>query len=62
MKFIRPTNTSIHQNKVITSIIDIVMMCTSVKTPCLFCRKEKDRAKANEKKKKDPSELKEREV
>lgn len=28
----------------------------------LFCRKEKDRAKAKEKKKKDPSAIKEREV
>lgn len=31
-------------------------------TGCLFDRKEKDRAKPKEKKKKDPSELKEREV
>lgn len=40
----------------------IVKICASFITPCLFCRKEKDRAKAKEKKKKDPSELKEREV
>ncbi|TKS86492.1 rRNA-processing protein FCF1 -like protein [Collichthys lucidus] len=45
-----------------TSRGGITEVCASLLTICLFCRKEKDRAKAKEKRKKDPSKLKEREV